>query len=437
MRSKVAIIVFILLFSCGFGLLNQTVSVHAQTADELNTKINQRTNDIAVLEAQIANYQKQLDALGTQKDTLATSIKELDITAKKLAADIQVTQKKIDATTLTLDGLSLDIKDKNEIITIHTDAIKKLIADTRQLDDNPFIIQMLSGVSLADTWRYVDEIQIVETEFGAQVTELSKAKKDLETHKALVEQTKRELSALKKQLNDQKKIIDQNTQNKNALLKQTKNQESSYQALVKQNLAKKQAFEKELEDYQSQLKFVLDPKSLPLAGSSVLAWPLDVVKITQLFGKTVAAARLYVSGSHNGVDFGASIGTPVKAVLAGTVIGSGNTDLTCKGASYGNWILVRHNNGLTTVYGHLSLVAAKVGDSVQTGQVIAYSGATGYATGPHLHLSVFASNAVQIMQVPSKACGGKIYTMPVAALNAYLDPMLYLPPISKSMIYYQ
>ena len=123
-------------------------------------------------------------------------------------------------------------------------------------------------------------------------------------------------------------------------------------------------------------------------------------------------------------------------LLAGKVIGSGNTDLTCPGASYGNWILVQHDNGLTSVYGHLSLVTAKVGDIVQTGQTIAYSGMTGYATGPHVHLTIFVSSAVKVTQMPSKACVGKIYTQPIAPISAFLDPMLYLPPIEPSMKYY-
>ena len=146
-----------------------------------------------------------------------------------------------------------------------------------------------------------------------------------------------------------------------------------------------------------------------------------------MLAKTVAAKKLYVSGSHNGVDFGAPVGTRVLAAASGKVIGTGDTDPVCPGASYGKWVLVRHTNGLTTVYGHLSAIASYEGQDVVQGQIIAYSGSTGYATGPHLHLSVFASNGVQVTSLVSKACAGRVYRIPIAAANAYLDPMLYLP----------
>ena len=163
---------------------------------------------------------------------------------------------------------------------------------------------------------------------------------------------------------------------------------------------------------------MLDPKSLPPAGSSPLIWPVDSVKITQHFGRTVDAKRLYSSGTHNGIDFGISIGTPLKAMASGVVVGSGNTDLACQKASYGKWVYIKYDNGLSSLYGHMSLIKVGDGARVSTGDLVGYSGATGYATGPHLHLTIIAADAGSIQSFPSKACNGKMYTAPVAALNA-------------------
>src|SRR5680860_125616 len=85
---------------------------YAQTAEEIRNKINQKSADIANLEAQIDAYQKELDSLGKEKDSLSGSIKQLDITRKKLNADISVTQNKIDKTNLQIQNLSNDIGDK-------------------------------------------------------------------------------------------------------------------------------------------------------------------------------------------------------------------------------------------------------------------------------------------------------------------------------------
>ena len=100
--------------------------------------------------------------------------------------------------------------------------------------------------------------------------------------------------------------------------------------------------------------------------------------------------------------------------------------MTCRGASFGKWVFIRYNNGLASTYGHLSLISAQKGDIVSAGTVVGYSGNSGYSTGPHLHVSVYADRGVTVKSLPSKTCDGRMYTMPIAAINAYLDPMDYL-----------
>jgi murein DD-endopeptidase MepM/ murein hydrolase activator NlpD len=125
------------------------------------------------------------------------------------------------------------------------------------------------------------------------------------------------------------------------------------------------------------------------------------------------------------------VGTPIYAVADGVVEGVGDTDKTCPKASFGKWVFIRHTNGLATAYGHLSLIKATEGQKVKAGDLIAYSGNTGHSTGPHLHLTVYASNGVA--ERASASCKGKNYRMPIAPTNAYLDPLLYLPKATSSM----
>ena len=128
---------------------------------------------------------------------------------------------------------------------------------------------------------------------------------------------------------------------------------------------------------------------------------------------------------HNGVDFRASLGTRVKSASNGTVAGIGDTDIVCSGASYGKWILLKYDNGLSSLYGHLSVISVKSGQKVITGEVVGYSGNTGYSTGPHLHMSVYASQGVKISTLKSTVCNGN-YIIPLADTKAYLDPLIYL-----------
>lgn len=88
---------------------------------------------------------------------------------------------------------------------------------------------------------------------------------------------------------------------------------------------------------------------------------------------------------HNGLDIagGDDYGQPIIASDSGTVTWSGND-----GGGYGNYVMIDHGNGYTTVYGHASELACSTGDYVEQGQVIAYVGSTGNSTGPHLHFEI-------------------------------------------------
>lgn len=85
---------------------------------------------------------------------------------------------------------------------------------------------------------------------------------------------------------------------------------------------------------------------------------------------------------HEGVDFPADIGTPIKAAAAGIVVS------VTQHPEYGNLVEIDHGNGLTTRYAHTSKVLTKVGAFVKRGQVVAEVGTTGRSTGPHLHFEV-------------------------------------------------
>jgi murein DD-endopeptidase MepM/ murein hydrolase activator NlpD len=402
------------------------IFIYGQTAVDVQNKINQKNSDISLLEQEIATYQTQLDSLGQQKSSLSSSLKELDLNKKKLDANIAVTQNKIDKTNLTIESLSSDIGSKEDAIKNNMDSIALEIRNINQLEQTSLIENLLSQNNFSSVWNDMDNINTVREKISSDTVSLQQTKGALEDTRKTTIDAKNELTALESQLADQQKIVTQNINDKNLLLKQTKNNEASYQKLLKDRLDKRDAFEKDLENCESQLKFILDPSKLP--QTRVLSWPLAKVYVTQLFGKTVDAKRLYVSGSHDGVDFRASVGTPVMAMADGTVLGTGNTDLTCPGASFGKFVFIKYNNGLSSTFGHLSLIKANVGDIVKKGDVVGYSGSTGYVTGPHLHVSLYASQAVKMASMPSSACSGHIYTMPIAPINAYLNVLDYLPP---------
>ncbi len=398
---------------------------YAETASEIRDKIDQRSADIAKLEEQLKVYQTELENLAKQKNSLGVSIKELDLTKKKLETDISVTQKKIDKTNFKIEGLSSDIGDKEGAIKDHKDSIALELQKTNEFELSNVVETMLSNNNFSAMWNDIDNIATVRESMISNIAKLRETKGQLEGTRAATIDAKNELVGLKSQLADQKKVVVQNVNDKNKLLAQTKNNESNYQKLVAAETAKKLAFEKELRDFESQLKFILDPSTLP--GAGVLSWPLDRVYVTQEFGAKTGPHRTYASG-HSGTDFRARTPLPVYAMADGVVKGTGDTDIVCPGVSFGRWIFIEYNNGLSSTFGHLSLIKVHEGETVKRGEVVGYTGGTGRVTGPHLHVSLYASSAVTVSTVPSISCPGRILKQPIAAINAYLDPMYYLPP---------
>jgi murein DD-endopeptidase MepM/ murein hydrolase activator NlpD len=392
----------------------------AQTAQEINDKIDEKNADIAKIEQEIKAYQNELNSLGQQKTSLANSLKELEITRKKLSADMSVTQAKIDKTNLKIRSLGSQIVNKEESIANGNEAIKLDLKKSSEYEDYTIAEILLSKDNFTDIWNDVDSIITVRKKIINTINELRNIKTELEDTRDETIVARTELESLKQKLADQKKIVDQNTAEKNKLLAQTKNNEANYQALVADRLAKKDALEKEIDSYESQLKYILDASKLPGKGS--LSWPVDSVYVTSYFGPRWGKI-------HNGIDLRAAVGTPVKAAADGVVAGVGDTDQTCAGASFGKFILIKYNNGLATTYGHMSLTKVSKGQKVSRGQIVGYSGNTGYSTGPHLHISVYPKDGVDVKSLPSKSCPGKTLTQPIAATNAYLDPAKYFPKL--------
>jgi murein DD-endopeptidase MepM/ murein hydrolase activator NlpD len=119
------------------------------------------------------------------------------------------------------------------------------------------------------------------------------------------------------------------------------------------------------------------PVGARVEGSKApLRWPVAAPRLTSRFGKRWGR-------DHEGIDMAAPIGTPVYAAASGSVMYAGD-----RVRGYGNMVVVRHNDGLVTVYAHNSLLLVHTGDLVAVGQEIARVGDTGRSTAPHLHFEV-------------------------------------------------
>ncbi len=421
-KTSTFVIYFIFLFTF-FSLTSP--AIRAETVDQIQAKIDAANKNRKQLEEEINKYQEQLKVINTQAVSLQNTIKSLDVSTSKITTEVKLVENNISKTAYTIEDTGLEIKNKEIQISKGILAIKQALRQINETDNLSIWEMLLSNQDISDFWVDFEDIIQVQAKVGEQVDVVKSVKTKLEEAKAKLELQKKELEDYTKELSDKKQVLQSTKKEKSNLLTTTKSTEANYQKILKAKLALKESLDQEINQYESQLKMAIDPKSFPPAGKGILSWPVDYVYITQNFGKTSDSGRLYVSGTHNGVDFRAPIGTRVKSAGAGVVEGVGDTDPICPGASYGKWVFIRYDNGLASAYGHLSLISAKAGQRVNAGDVVGYSGSTGYSTGPHLHMSVFAGQGVKVTTLKSTVCKGT-YTIPLADPKAYLDPLIYL-----------
>lgn len=397
-------------------------------AEEIREDINDRQSKIQRLEEEISQYQQRLNELSGEKRTLQNEIERLEVTERKLEADIALVQNKIDATREEIESLTGEIRKTEAEIQLGREAVAHTVRQAYKKRDTSLLEALIAHGSLSGFWSEIDTILSFQSSVTSGVEELEELERELESQRQEQESLQEKQIALRNELEEQEQLVVMNKEEQAELLEDTEGKEERFQNLLQERVARKEAFEKELRELESQLQIAIDPGAIPNAGTGVLSWPVKDVVITQYFGNTAFATdnpQVYNGNGHNGVDLGISVGTHVKAAASGVVKGTGNTDLTCRGASYGKWVLVEHNNGLSTLYAHLSLIDVAKGQNVSRGETIARSGNTGYSTGPHLHFTVYATQGVQIADLMSRACGGT-YTLPLADPDAYLNPLSFL-----------
>lgn len=411
--------------------------VGAQSADELKNQIEQEQSQLQNIEAEIQQLERELLTTQGEKGTLQNAIKKLNLSSAKISKNIEETQEEISRTTKTISRLDEKYQDLEERENLFSQTISNNIRKINELDQIAFVEFTLSS-SISDVANQISIYQDIQENLQKNIFKLRRTKTDVSETKEERILEKEELSQLESEHKAQKKIVLSTKSSKNSLLKETKNKESNYQAVISQKIKLRSEFEKNLDSLESQLKFVLDPNTIPKPGDRVFSWPLDYILITQPFGRTADSARLYSyrkgqwSGRHTGVDFRAN-GDKIYAMASGEVVDFGDTDKTCPHASFGGWMLIKYNNGLSSIYSHLSGHVAKKGQKVKSGTLVAYSGNTGYSTGPHLDLKVVPTAAVTVETWPSKGCPGKNYRTPLVAGGTYLDPLNYLPKVTDDM----
>ncbi len=430
MRRAVSLFACILLIG---GFLLFTKDSEAVSIAELQAQMSERNARLKDIEKEIAEYEAALREVGAERSTLEATINALELERKKINADIAYTQDQIAYTDLEIDKLTLEITDAERVIADSKAAVGEILRDIYETDKNSLIEVFLSYENLTDFWRRIEDLNTVRNSMRDKIVELTEMNKKLTKKKFDETLKKGDLVSLREQYSGQQAILNANKKEKNKLLATTKSEEATYQTLLQQKISAKETLLAEVENIESQIQFILDPNKIPSPGTAVFRWPLSNNIITQRFGYTRFALQsgIYKDNRHNGMDLGTPTGSKLYAPLSGTVRAVGDTDTVPGCVSWGKWILVDHPNGLSSMFAHLSYIGVTKGQSVSTGEVIGFTGNTGYSTGPHLHFTLYVSEAVQVKQFSQfkavTSCGSAL--SPFSSIEGYLDPLDYLPPL--------
>ena len=153
--------------------------------------------------------------------------------------------------------------------------------------------------------------------------------------------------------------------------------ERARQAAERARQAAEWARQQALRQQQQQHASVSLPSAAPPSGDQPWTLPLPAGS----FYMTTCFCMRW-GEFHTGDDLAAGYGTPIYAIGSGRVVAAGPA------SGFGNWVVIDHGNGFTSIYGHMKVLAVSTGQYVSVGQKIAYVGSEGQSTGPHLHLEI-------------------------------------------------
>jgi murein DD-endopeptidase MepM/ murein hydrolase activator NlpD len=379
-------------------------SISNLSADQQQA-INDRQDQLDVIQAKIKAYQKIVSLKKIQGATLSDQLDALNAEEAKLEIEIRQTQQQIADLSQGLKDVESNITEKERVMIQERQILSELIrSSSGNADDGSAILLASTGSDLDFLMKRDDWMSETNARITGILQDMAATKKSLEDQQRALVQKKLEIDALNAQLGQKNDQLQTAQTNKAALLVKTQNEQTKYSSLV-DSLQQQRA---QIADEIGALEAGLMDGSFPSASSGYLAYPVSDHIITQGYGVT-SFAKTKINGrypygtdsngkplGHNGFDFGNKVGTPIYAAANGKVIDVGN----CGNYAYGKWIAIDHGD-ITTLYGHLSSQNVKSGQSVKKGDKIGLMGNTGFSTASHLHFSVFSTGTFKVVDSSS------------------------------------
>lgn len=349
--------------------------------EEEKKKTEQAIKELEGLKSDTEAYVKKLD----------DNLNKLNQELSSLAVQIQDKETVIEETKIKLDEARLIERRQYE-------AMKKRIKYMYERGDSSYLDLLLQSKSMSELLNRAEYISKITAYDRDMLERYIEVKEGIAADEIRLEEEHRELLGLEEQTKAKQASVEQLIKEKSAELKRYENQITSKEAEVS-------AYEKDIkaqEDRIKQIEAEIKRKeeearkkaeaegkkyNTVSIGDIRFIWPCpSSSRVTSQFGDRSSPTE-GASTNHKGMDIGASTGSNILAAADGTVT------ISTYSYSAGNYIMLNHGGGVSTVYMHCSQLLVSPGDAVKQGQVIAKVGSTGYSTGPHLHFGVRVNGA--------------------------------------------
>lgn len=344
----------------------------------------------AASQEELKKLKEEAAKLAREKDKIAVELRDIrkdkqSAIKEKKAIDAQISnlQEQVRNTTEMIQELSEQIAFKaTELADAEADEQREydlFKKRARAMEENrsaSYWGVILKAESFSELLSRAEVINDIMEYDRLLLAELKTIREEIERTKAELEQSRQEQDQTKIQLEQQVGELEDKYQEQNEFIRRLEDNEGDYVKAYEEALAEMEKLNQEVKKMSAELA-----KKSKYVGGKYL-WPVPgYYTVTSPFGnRWHPILRKY--SFHSGTDVGAPSGTPVVAANTGTVIIAGWNN------AYGNYIVINHGGGQTTLYAHLSKINVKKGASVSRGDKIGAVGSTGWSTGPHLHFEI-------------------------------------------------
>jgi len=440
--KKVAIVFLILTFSLIFvkGVFaeeeNEVQLNKNEEVQTLRQQIDERSEELEALQGQQVELEEKLRQTGEEKGSLERELLNINWRVNQLEISMRSNRLTIEKLGLEQQSLNEVIKNTEAEIKNKKDTVGRLLVRLQQKDNESFLTIFLKSSTLSENISEIQSIMMLEGNLTKSVNQLRDLQTNLIQESNEIKNKERGIEIEQKTLENRQYLIADQKNEKQYLLTQTKSQEQVYKERIAELDQRQAEISQVMSDIEEKLRLTLDPSLLPVKRSGLLALPVKTDScVTQWYGRTEFARTHYHSKFHGGIDFRAPLGEPIFATMDGTIAAVDNNEVTrWQKYQYGKYVMIEHNNNLSTLYAHLSRQVVEEGETVSQGDIIGYSGSTGYSFGAHLHFGVYVTPIMGWRQSYSeekaRESGGLIKIPPAAGLvpvGVTLNPMDYLP----------